>query len=172
MGNDTIHFARKVSSEETYDFLRFYVDNVLQDEWSGEEAWNTVSYAVTEGYHTLLWSYEKDYSMSSGDDCGWIDNIIFPATTVAVNVHEQTGKNEVVVYPNPGNGQFYINLNEPAKQRINLMVFNGQGKEVLKKTVPANTHSFSLDLSEAGKGLYLLYLKDNGVIKVTRLIVK
>ena len=172
VGNDSIHFARKVSSEETYDFLRFYVDNVLQDEWSGEEDWNTVSYAVNEGYHTLLWSYEKDYSMSSGDDCGWIDNIIFPATTVAVNVHEQTGKNEVVVYPNPGNGRFYISLNNPARQRINLMVFNAQGKEVLKKTVPANTHSYLLNLSKEGKGLYLLYIKDGNTANATKVVVK
>ena len=172
VGNDTIHFARKVSSEDTYDFLRFYVDNVLKGEWSGEKDWSTVSYALNEGDHTLLWSYEKDYSMSSGDDCSWIDNIVFPTTTVAVKVINQHLKNEIVVYPNPGNGLFFINLTEPAKGKINLMVFNAQGKKVLEKTIPANINAYPLDLSKAGKGLYLLYLKGSGAVNVARLIVK
>lgn len=173
VGNDSIHFARKVSSEETYDFLRFYIDNVLQDEWSGEEDWNTVSYAVSEGDHTLLWSYEKDFSMSSGNDCSWIDNIIFPTTTVAVKINKQTvNKNTVIVYPNPGNGQFYIMMNRPAKQNINLAVFNAQGKKIMERVIPANTTSYTLNLAEVDKGLYLLYLKDIRVIKVKRLIVK
>jgi hypothetical protein len=35
---------------------------------------------VTAGTHTFKWSYKKDYSMSSGSDCAWIDDIQFPPT--------------------------------------------------------------------------------------------
>lgn len=35
-GSDSISFFVKVSSEATYDYLRFYIDNQLQDEWEGE----------------------------------------------------------------------------------------------------------------------------------------
>ncbi|MBN2663579.1 MAG: T9SS type A sorting domain-containing protein, partial [Bacteroidales bacterium] len=31
------------------------------------------------GAHTFTWAYEKDGSVTSGDDCVYLDNIIFPA---------------------------------------------------------------------------------------------
>ncbi|MCD4745444.1 MAG: T9SS type A sorting domain-containing protein [Bacteroidales bacterium] len=76
--DDQISFARKVSSESTYDFLKFYIDGILKGEWSGEVAWEEVSYPVTVGQHTFKWEYYKDVSLSTGSDCGWIDYIIFP----------------------------------------------------------------------------------------------
>lgn len=39
-----ISFYYKVSSERYYDYLRFYIDGVLQDEWSGNEGWNQVAF--------------------------------------------------------------------------------------------------------------------------------
>ncbi len=72
---DTISFARKVSSENNWDYLRFYIDDIQIDQWSGQQDWLVVEYAITQGLHTFKWSYEKDGSASSGSDCGWIDNV-------------------------------------------------------------------------------------------------
>jgi hypothetical protein len=72
---DTISFTRKVSSESGWDYLRFYVDDVEIDKWSGEQDWLLVEYTITEGQHTFKWSYTKDESASSGGDCGWIDAV-------------------------------------------------------------------------------------------------
>lgn len=74
-----ISFWRKVSSESNYDYLRFYIDGDEKGEWAGEVAWSQVSFAVTAGTHTFKWAYEKDYSVSNGSDCAWLDDIIFPA---------------------------------------------------------------------------------------------
>jgi len=73
-----ISFKRKVSSENNYDYLRFYIDNNLISEWSGDQDWNTETFAVVGGNHTFKWIYEKDYSVASGDDRAYIDDIIFP----------------------------------------------------------------------------------------------
>ena len=86
MADDEISFFRKVSSEGDYDYLRFYIDNNLIEEWAGEEGWEEVSYPVTEGSHIFKWAYEKDASVSYGEDCAWIDYIIFPAATGTGNV--------------------------------------------------------------------------------------
>ncbi|MBL7104731.1 MAG: hypothetical protein ISS18_10400 [Bacteroidales bacterium] len=75
---DNISFFRKVSSESSWDYLRFYIDGAQQEQWSGEVAWGQVSYPVTAGLHTFRWVYYKDGSVSSGSDCGWVDYIIFP----------------------------------------------------------------------------------------------
>lgn len=77
---DVISFARKVSSESNYDWLRFYIDGAQKGEWSGEQNWEVVSFAVAPGTHTFKWTYKKDVSVSGGSDAGYIDNIIFPST--------------------------------------------------------------------------------------------
>jgi hypothetical protein len=77
-----VSFYRKTSTEASYDYLRFYIDNVLQGQWSGETAWGQVSYAVTPGVHTFKWTYYKDYIISNGSDCVWVDYIIFPPSMV------------------------------------------------------------------------------------------
>ncbi|UCC98477.1 MAG: hypothetical protein JSW66_01020 [Phycisphaerales bacterium] len=77
----TITFYRKVSSESGFDSLRFSIDGVEQDEWSGEEDWAEVSFPVTEGERTFEWTYSKDGSVSEGRDTAWIDDIVFPVET-------------------------------------------------------------------------------------------
>jgi len=75
-----ISFYKKVSSESNWDYLRFYINNVEQDEWSGNVDWSQESYSVTAGDDVeFKWAYEKDGSVSSGSDCAWIDEIVFPA---------------------------------------------------------------------------------------------
>jgi hypothetical protein len=73
-----ISFYRKVSSESGYDYLRFYINNQLQDQWSGEEDWQEFTYDVNTGTNTFKWAYEKDFSVANGSDCGWIDYVTFP----------------------------------------------------------------------------------------------
>ena len=77
-GADSIAFYYKVSSENNYDKLFFYIDNVEKANWSGTVAWSRAQYAVTAGTHTFTWKYKKDTSVSSGSDCAWIDFVILP----------------------------------------------------------------------------------------------
>jgi hypothetical protein len=79
MNDDEISFYHKVSSESSYDYLRFYIDGIVVDEWAGNTSWVQSSYPVTAGEHTFKWAYEKDQSVANGSDCGWIDYISFPA---------------------------------------------------------------------------------------------
>ncbi len=71
-------FWYKVSSESGYDYLQFYVDNNLIGEWAGEAGWAQFVHDVAGGEHTFRWTYDKDYSVSGGSDCGWIDDVVFP----------------------------------------------------------------------------------------------
>ena len=91
--NDSISFFRKVSSENTYDFLQFYIDYNKVGEWSGEKDWEKVSFAVSPGSHIFKWKYVKDPYVSNGSDCGWIDNISFPAPLI---VSANAGNNDTI----------------------------------------------------------------------------
>jgi hypothetical protein len=75
---DSISFYVKVSSENNYDFMRFFINGTQMGQWSGTVPWTRVAYPVTAGQKTFEWRYVKDGSVSSGSDCAWVDYIIFP----------------------------------------------------------------------------------------------
>ena len=77
-------FAYKVSSESNWDKLHFFMDNQEKGVWSGTIDWTEFTQPVSVGTHTFKWSYTKDSSVSSGSDCAWVDDIIFPPTNVLV----------------------------------------------------------------------------------------
>ena len=72
-----ISFFRKVSCENAdnnnYDFLVFYINGAERGRWDGITDWNEESFSVDPGYYTFEWKYSKDSSVSSGEDCAWID---------------------------------------------------------------------------------------------------
>lgn len=73
---ETLSFDYKVSSEQSYDRLCFYVDGTKKLEASGEVDWTNFVYTVeSTGSHTLEWKYKKDQSWASGADCAWVDNV-------------------------------------------------------------------------------------------------
>ena len=75
---DVGSFDYRVSSEEFFDVLDFYVDGVLLQQWSGEVGWATFSFPLTATNHTLEWRYTKDATLSSGLDAAFIDNVNLP----------------------------------------------------------------------------------------------
>jgi subtilisin family serine protease len=74
----TISFSLKTSSEDGFDYLRFYIDNVEFGAWSGEQDWTMVTFSVGAGVHELKWIYAKDGSLSLGADAAWVDALILP----------------------------------------------------------------------------------------------
>lgn len=82
-----VSFRVKVSSEASFDTLRFYIDEVLQTpQWSGtaNTAWQlSPSYAISAGPHVLRWIYVKDSSGSVGLDTVYLDGLVTPAFTPA-----------------------------------------------------------------------------------------
>jgi hypothetical protein len=75
-----ISFYFKVSSESGYDYLSFKIDGAMQQQWSGEVDWQQANIDITQGLHTIEWTYSKDQGAVDGQDCAWIDFIIFPPT--------------------------------------------------------------------------------------------
>ena len=84
-----LSFWWRVSSEEDYDFLRLYLDDKLLHEISGgQDIWKEISLEIPPGEHRVRWTYEKDGTVSSGEDCGFLDRMTYvpkPITTVTVS---------------------------------------------------------------------------------------
>lgn len=77
-----VSFYKKVSCENSannnWDYLVFSIDGIEIERFDGIMDWSKSSYPVTAGNHTFLWTYLKDYSVSTGMDAAWVDNIEFP----------------------------------------------------------------------------------------------
>jgi hypothetical protein len=82
--NDSISFYRKVSSEDGYDWLHFFIDSVPVGKWSGEQDWQRVAFPVSAGTHVYKWWYVTDISNLVGSNAGWVDNIVFPAPPLPI----------------------------------------------------------------------------------------
>jgi hypothetical protein len=79
---DSISFYLKTSSESGYDYLKFFIDATMIEQWAGETPWTRAAYPVTVGNHTFKWEYYKDGSVVSGSDAVWLDFIQLPTTIV------------------------------------------------------------------------------------------
>ncbi|MBQ4356224.1 MAG: T9SS type A sorting domain-containing protein [Bacteroidales bacterium] len=73
-----VSFYYKTSTENNYDWLYFYIDDVQLSRWSGTHDWTHAAFPVQAGHHTFRWTYSKDYSVSNGSDCVWVDEVCFP----------------------------------------------------------------------------------------------
>jgi len=123
LADGVISFYRKVSSENGWDKLFFYIDNSEKGNWSGEEAWSQVSYPITVGRHTFRWSYQKDGSVSNGSDCAWVDDIQFPPTSVTLGLDPVTDLEANVE-------GFSVTLNWTAPADATSFVIRRNGEEI------------------------------------------
>ena len=98
-GAGRIGFWWKVSSEayRTFklDYVSFWIDDVEQDWIGGEIGWTNMAFDVVgSGTHILKWEYRKDAQDSSGDDCAWLDEIVWTPKSVAPVVNIDKDKME------------------------------------------------------------------------------
>ncbi|MBR0136104.1 MAG: hypothetical protein IJM18_07870, partial [Clostridia bacterium] len=72
----TLSFDYRISSEQNYDKFQFTVNGSAVASADGEHGWQTYTYtAPSDGSYQFTWKYKKDYSVASGSDCVWIDNV-------------------------------------------------------------------------------------------------
>jgi len=173
LSDGDISFMKKVSSELTYDFLQFYIDGQLHDEWSGDVDWSAESYFVTAGQHTFTWIYDKDFSVNHGDDAAWVDYILFPPIDHAsLNATEQELFSEFNIYPNPSTGSFNLSVNSSLESNISIAIYDTKGRLMseIKKHTNTGFNLFNFNLYNLSRGLYLINLTD-GANSISRPII-
>lgn len=162
---DTLKFFYKVSSELNWDFLTFRLNGTQVFKISGEAGWSERKVVLKEGFNLLEWSYRKDESYSSGNDCGWLDNISFPSTSFS-GVDMKTGK---IVTPQPNKNYTLepitaevINLGTDTVKGFNLAYSLNSGIPIYQyftnKIRPGDTArvAFTTKANLAGNEIYIL----------------
>lgn len=143
-----ISFYRKISSEQHYDYLKFYINNNKEGEWSGIQDWDLVTFPVNAGINEFKWKYDKDGGWSEGQDCAYIDYIVFPPIDLG-SVTLDENFIDINLYPNPNMGSFKLSFYDNKSRTANIYDING--KLVFTKS---NSGSISFDISDKKSGVY------------------
>jgi hypothetical protein len=172
----TFSFYWKVSSEASWDYLMFCIDDdancALGDsgvytEISGETNWAKVSVPVTAGAHSFRWTYEKDGGVTDGSDLGWIDNVQFNGggssgvlrggtlSFIASDTISFQTTNNANALTVDSNGRVGINTSAPTEALSVEGNFNVRNTGALTKAYRFRTTGGSLDFEGGGANLYL-----------------
>ena len=130
-GKGTLSFTWKVSSERSCDELTFYIDGLYKNEISGTSGtWATKTYElVTDGLHTLTWTYSKDGSVNDGSDCGWIKDVVWtPDAPVEPTIEGDDGATV------EGNAESGFTV-RPSAGKTSVVVMIPEGVDASKVTV-------------------------------------
>lgn len=173
---DTLSFYYKVSSEQYFDFLEFYMDGIKKDEWSGLVAWSRKGYYVpTTGIHNFKWVYMKDYIISSYEDCAWIDEVIFPPLSTPSGIQENSSNHTVHLYPNPMQDVSFIRYTLSQNTNVSVHLTDIQGKTVLtlkqNESQQKGEYTIGLHRSMLPAGTYIVQLQLGNEIKTQKLVI-
>jgi hypothetical protein len=146
-----ISFYVRVSSEDNFDFLYFYIDGEEKVRWSGELWWANLTFPTTPGQHIYKWAYTKDYSVDGGSDCAWIDYVVLPPHLDELT--EQTD-HPLTLHPNPTTDQITLELEQEGN--FSVKVYDTKGRLVLM-----DYNSNTLSFNELPAGTYLIIVEQN-----------
>ena len=168
MLRDSVSFYYKVSSENNYDFFRFYIDGTQKIKESGttNSEWQYKKYTLTAGEHILKWEYSKDQSQSSGEDCVRIDDVRLPHKASCVGLEEQTALTDINIYPNPTKDYVVIN-NLKGENQITIIDLNGR----MRYYQNSSSNQVEINLEGLESGIYNLNIINGNNISTKKLII-
>ncbi|MEE2931421.1 MAG: C25 family cysteine peptidase [Bacteroidota bacterium] len=156
-----ISFFKFVSSEEDYDYLKFKINGNKLAEWSGlDTGWSFVSFPVNSTGQTVFkWEYEKDNWYGAGDDCAWIDYIVFPPLYLAPSSISESVI-EFKIFPSPTLGILNIDFGDLQKREIHILDIKGTVLDILS----VNSNNSQFDISDYSSGAYHIKIMPDNVI--------
>ena len=91
-----------------------------------------------------------------------------------VGVEESNVLSSIVIYPNPSNGQFIVEINSENPDKAELRIFDLLGKEVHYQSILYlnNTYQLQINLNSYQKGIYFLTLNTSEGRQFQKLIVQ
>lgn len=101
----------------------------------------------------------------------FVDNVKINNRVITA-IHDQVVDNDIVLYPNPSDGQVTLRMNKDISGLKNISWINALGQEVLSQTVSMPSPIMNFDLSKQPKGIYIIKLEFvDGTVSTQKLIL-
>jgi hypothetical protein len=118
---------------------------------------------------------DKTYSIEVTDvyGCTGSDDIVITFMEIT-GLADNTTDNNILIYPNPNNGSFYIKLNPKTAGIVDIKVYNSLNNVVYKTSFQATNLVFEkmVDLNEIAKGIYYMQISFDGITQVEKVIIQ
>ena len=95
-------------------------------------------------------------------------NVLGPTSTDLL-ITEQA---MISVYPNPGNGRFFLSFISDLTEHAKLSIYNVEGRLIRDISSTQLTQQMYLDLQTEAAGVYVLRLENAGEVFVKRLVIR
>lgn len=153
-------------TEDGYDFVRVYDGNSTNDPLLGEYCGSAIPPALTSSGGQMLVCFTSDYDITAA---GFSASYTSGGTGI-----NEFSQEKVSIYPNPGDGNFTLDMEAYRGGQISLRIINMQGQEVYREVLEdLAPGSFKKEI-RAGKlasGLYYLDVMDNEMQIRKKLVV-
>jgi hypothetical protein len=107
------------------------------------------------------------YTLSTTNSCGTaIDSVAVTVVPNTTGIFEHKQASEILLYPNPNNGNFTITTKEIAYE---LIITNILGEKILSQKI--QSEKSEIDLSSQPQGIYFLQLNNNEISKSEKIII-
>jgi subtilisin-like proprotein convertase family protein len=107
VGPTRMTYQWKVSSEQNYDYLVMVVDGYVKAYITGEVDWTEVTQDIGPGTHNVDIYYLKDEATVSGQDAGWVDELVLTpitsapvVTSASITAYENTALKHQIIATN------------------------------------------------------------------------
>ena len=125
------------------------------------------------GLQTFTWTYEKDYYWDEGQDCAWIDYIVFPVNSFCTGVAPvETSDFSFQIFPNPASGSVIVRFNDRLPSDGMLTVLGADGRQIQQVGLHPYISEQSIQIGHLTRGIYFIVIEtgqQNYVRKVIKL---
>jgi len=119
------------------------------------------------GTHTITYTYEDALECSNfAEETIYVD----PWTGII----ENTGDQDVIIFPNPNNGNFTIQLNLEINELVDLAIYNALNEIVFKENNISTTKDYvkEISLNKYAKGIYYLRITGEETNIVKKIVIQ
>ncbi|MET0945492.1 MAG: N-acetylmuramoyl-L-alanine amidase [Flavobacterium sp.] len=144
----------------TYDIYRN--GNLYASDVTGTQFLNT--YLITAGSTYTFSMVAKNSAGTIANSNGTLSVTAISCSGARIVSETETYKNEITLYPNPSNGDFYLNIDNALNKVLDISIFNLNGQNVYtsKSTSLDETSNNHIDIKHLPSGIYLIKIAVDG----------
>lgn len=153
-------------TEDGYDYVKIYDGNSTSDPLLGEYCGSSIPPAITSSGGQMLVSFISDYDITAA---GFSASYTSGGTGIMEFSHEN-----ISIYPNPGNGNFTLSVEDFRGGQINLQLINMQGQVIYSKdlkNLAAGNFKKNIRPGNIASGIYYLDIVSDDMQLRKKLVV-
>jgi hypothetical protein len=172
----TLQFSYIVGITTAGSALRFLMDGAVMATYTNTPQWQTATFTIPAGTHTLTWNLHKVTALSF--DVAAIDDICFPLTAQLTGVQPTPpAATRLASFgpfrPNPVTAETFIPFTLPRAAHVRLAVYDLLGRRIAQLAdddFTAGEHEIRFDASRLPPGLYSVRI-EAGDLRAARSLV-